>query len=112
MERMLVPGLYKHFKDKIYMVIGKTNPVGGYIDIVDDVLTIFIAKDSETGENISVYVDKNGQILAKDDGKQYVLYQAMYTYKEMYVREYNMFMSEVDKEKYPKAAQKYRFEKI
>lgn len=94
------------------MVIGKTNPTNGYIDIENDVLAVYIAKDSETGDNISVYVTNDGQIIAKDDGKQYVLYQAMYTYKDLYIREYNMFMSEVDAEKYPDVVQKYRFEKI
>ena len=41
-----------------------------------------------------------------------VVYQGMYPPFKICVRPYDMFMSEVDREKYPKIRQKYRFEKI
>lgn len=71
---VVINGIYKHFKGHIYKVL-------------------YVAKDSETLEDIVIYQDTTD-------------------INKIWARKKDMFLSKVDKNKYPNVNQEYRFELI
>lgn len=87
-QRLKVGDVVKNFKRE---TVDQTTP--NYLYIINDMDTYH----TETGERLviyqSMYTDKNGKPMK-------------------FARPYDMFMSEVDHDKYPDIKQKYRFEKV
>ena len=53
-----------------------------------------------------------GVARCSETGQEYVVYRQLYGERTLWVRPLAMFLSEVDREKYPDAKQVYRFEEV
>lgn len=105
MRKLEYPAIYKHFKNNYYAVMGISLKA---LDNKTD-LNELKAYHTELNEYITIY-QNNNEYFHKIDDNELVLYKALYDDKGIYARPKDMFLSKVDKDKYPAAKQEFRFE--
>ena len=117
-----IPCIARHFKHELtndypmyfYVVTGIAE-VKNLRNIDEKLINSYIwAKDANNHKKVYPIYKINGQfyINTYEDGLpegNYVIYKALYS-NNTFIREFNEFMSPVDKEKYPNIKQYWRFE--
>ena len=126
-------GVYNHFKGKQYVVVGVSYPDTMMYEELK-FQRINLARRELVDEKVSVFTeDTNNPIISYarpripsdledlsgiyfHDSAKYsgilVLYMSLYDKPVIWSRPVEMFLSKVDKEKYPQATQDYRLESI
>ncbi|ENY8313327.1 TPA: DUF1653 domain-containing protein [Clostridioides difficile] len=126
MNRLLkYPCIYKHFKGGLYAAMGVSKSVGGSElgEILDtagfDERYIgdyrFLSRHTETNDTVVIYKDNKGNFYhhgSDDNSTDLVIYKTLYDATGVYSRPIEIFLSKVDKEKYPNVSQEYRFEEF
>lgn len=110
MRDIKYPAIYKHFKNNYYAVMSVSKSICDK-GIIEEAKKLQ-GYHTELNKIIDIY--KLGDLYYHDENLEdiLVLYKALYDDKGIYARPLNMFLSEVDKNKYPDIEQKYRFELI
>lgn len=110
-RKLVVPGIYRHFKNKLYCTIGVSYPS----DYNEPKNLCMSAKHTElkTNSTIIIYKDHDNYYhFSCQEKEPLVLYKSLYDDTGVYARPLDMFLSEVDREKYPEVEADWRMELV
>lgn len=101
--------IYKHFKGEYYLEIGEStyspDKCTGYLDTIYCVHT-------HLNQYVEIHKDNEGNMYHNFSKNSLVVYKSLFDATDIFVRPSYDFHIELDKDKYPNAKQKYRFERI
>lgn len=114
-RKVFIPQVYKHFKNKLYCTMAISEPieVENRNDINLSNYNVVFIKHTEMENPQTILRDKKtGKYfhLKEMEEDKLVLYRSLYNSTGIYGRPRAMFLSPVDKEKYPDVKQYWRME--
>lgn len=119
MREIKIPGIYKHFKhtedgipnNYMYCTMGISKPIK--VKLVEYNTPVISVVHTESEIHIPILIiDGEYRHLETYDSGELVIYKSLYDSFGIYARPKEMFMSKVDKEKYPGIEAVYRFEEV
>ena len=120
-RKLIYPAIYKHFKhtedgglnNYMYVVMGISKPIRKEeIYSKNGVEWLYKIDYTEKEEQTSLYLIEGKMRHISKEKDDLVIYKSLYNNHIAYARPLEMFLSEVDHNKYPNVKQKYRFELV
>lgn len=119
-RELKIPGIYKHFKhvedgslnNYMYATIGISKPLES-VEFPKDIWNYQIMEVTHTETNkilIVFFINDEIYHVKENCNEEMVVYKSLYDGSRPYARPMDMFLSEVDHNKYQNVKQKYKFE--
>lgn len=104
--------IYKHFKGGIVATMKVSKPAD--VGMIDFKVKCIDAIQSETKSDLKIIIDSDNNYIHDKNvcHEELVLYKTLYNDTGVFARPKSMFLSKVDKIKYPDCEQEYRLELI